>query len=428
MASANVEPIIDTSNSMTASGYVTVTKTDSEAFIRSARPGDRIGVASYDQYGRITYPPGGSSLVEVDFSLKQTKDAAAAIEHLSFTGPATNIGDGILKARMLMDPAPSPKGLVLLSDGYQNFGTNPLTVLPNYPIYSCAMGPYSDQNLMEQIGIRTGGAYYYAPSVFDMTLIFNQIRGEQPQTAVVTNDQKQVQAATDFPIPISGGKNGVQFMVVWNGSPDPPTLALTQPDGTLWPQPPDVKDVGYAIWNLYEPAMHGTWRVTVTAPPLSGALTVTTSGYEFGDEGDIKLQLSHTPEGEGTFHLAAQLLHDGIPLAEQSITAEVIRPVHGLREAIDRVRNEFAQLEIKHGDVPADTPPDNFALRKLEHLKGLQLVPSTRHHLDFVGGKANVRGVEDASITLRVVASGKLPTGKLVQRTAMRTITMFRNA
>jgi hypothetical protein len=422
MASANVEPIIDTSNSMTYSGYVEVTKTDSEAFIRSARPGDRIGVASYDQYGHIPYPPGGSALVEVDFTLQQTRQAAEAIQLLSFTGPYTNIGDGIVRARSLMDPAPAPKGLVLLSDGYQNYGTDPLTVLPSYPIYACAMGPSSDRVLMQQIASRTGGTYWYAPSVLDMTLIFNQIRGEQPQTAVVTNDQQKVEAPSEFTIPISGGSDGVQFMAVWNDTPEPPVVLLIQPDGTEWPSPPAVEGKDYTIWNLYEPAAHGDWRIRVTPAPMS-VPTVTVSGYEMGaDVEAVQLEVSHSGAGHGAADIHVQLLQDGVPSDGVQTTAEVIRPAHGLREIIDRLRHEAARVEVSHGEAPTDTPPDVVALRELARQSGVDTTRSTRHAVTLANAKGRVSGEGEAWVTLRIVSRCSLPSGETVQRTEVVTI------
>jgi|GEM_PF-4098385 len=401
MAGANVLPIIDTSASMSSSGYVETTQTDSEAFVRAARPGDRIGVVSYDQYGRITYPLTGNQLVTVDFSLKQTKEAADAIQRLSFMGACTNIGGGIQTARTMMDSAPAPKGLVLLSDGYQNCGTPPLTVLPNYPIYSCAMGPYSDQNLMWDIAARTGGKYYFAPTVFDMMLIFNQIRGELDLAMrIVTNELSSLAKGESkrYPVTISDGQTAAQFAYTWNDTavsytPDAPGpnqihVNLFDPDGTEWAEPPQVIGGGYVIFNV-EGAKPGTWEIGVQlGTTQSDVVPVTAGGFEFG-AGSVSIQIgdpaalhNHTAHSN-----PVKLLKDGVPLQDVAVHVQRLEPVP---QFLQIVQLQEKPVEEPHADQKSDVIPQRTLLGR--------------------------------SVTFRVVASGKDASGLTVQRTEIVTV------
>ena len=115
----NAIPLIDTSYSMTSNGYVDITKRDSKAFVSYARQGDGLAVVRYDTNAGSAYPS-GASLAIVDAKLTQAIAAANAIEGLSFNGSSTAIGNGILTAKTYLDPATTPKAMVLLSDGYQN--------------------------------------------------------------------------------------------------------------------------------------------------------------------------------------------------------------------------------------------------------------------------------------------------------------------
>jgi hypothetical protein len=401
MAGANVLPIIDTSASMSSSGYVETTQTDSEAFVRAARPGDRIGVVSYDQYGRITYPLTGNQLVTVDFSLKQTREAADAIQKLSFQGACTNIGGGIQTARTMMDSAPAPKGLVLLSDGYQNCGTSPLTVLPPYPIYSCAMGPYSDQNLMREIATRTGGKYYFAPTVFDMMLIFNQIRGELDLAMrIVTNELSSLTKGESkrYPVAISDGQTAAQFAYTWNDTavsytPDAPgsnqiQVTLFDPAGTQWTEPPQVIGGGYVIFNI-DGAKPGTWEIAVQlGTTQSDTVPVTAGGFEFGD-GAFSIQIGDPAALHGHAHPthSVKLLKDGVPLHDATIHVQRLEPAPRLLK--------LAQLQEQPVEEPhADKKSDVIPQRKL------------------IGH----------STTFRVVASGRTASGMTVQRTEIVTV------
>lgn len=432
MASANVLPILDTSYSMTSSGYVTITKTDSEAFVRSARPGDRIGVVSYDDSGRVTYPPGGSALVEVDFSLKQTREAAAAIEALVFEGSCTNIAAGIAVGRTLMDPQPSPKGMVLLSDGYWNCGNNPLQNLPPYAIYSCAMGPYSDQQLMQQIAANTGGQYYFAPTPFQMTLIFNQIRGElSPAALVALNEQQPLAAGTQLAVTadIGPSTDGLQFSFVWNDpsllytkdTPQPGQIqvALWVPEtGAQWPAEPDVIGPGYVIWNIPS-TTPGQWQIS--AQYAAGATTkevMTTAGaLEFGS--DTTLQVEREQDAQGV-RLSVSLVSGGEAVSEQQVTVEVVR-AEPVQDAVARLRTELGTVVVP--DTVKDVPPQVAQLLALAIRRGRDVVETRSETLTDDGShRWQVPFDGASSMTFRAVAKGRNADGVAIQRTSIFSV------
>src|SRR4029077_1550349 len=151
--------------------------------------GDAIAVVNYDVNGNNCYAPNGQMAV-VDATLNQIAAATTAISGLSFQGGCTNIGGGIQAAYNLLNTSSiTPKATVLLSDGEQNCGTPPLNVVSGTtpPVYSCAMGSHSDQNLMRQIAATTHAVYYYMPYPINMMQIYNEIRAIQPRTQAVQN-------------------------------------------------------------------------------------------------------------------------------------------------------------------------------------------------------------------------------------------------
>jgi len=359
-------PIVDTSNSMTYYNYVAITVIDTKAFLNNALPGDYIGVASYDVSGRVTY-----NLTQVDQNLTVPVAAAAAVQNLNFTGSCTNMGGGLQTAVNMLSSAPSGvnKGLVLLSDGYQNCGTNPLPLPAGTPpVYSCAMGPSSDQNLMQQIATQSGGQYYYAPYVYNMMQIYNQIRAQTPSAQLLANGYKVAQAYDYLMIPatVSAGNDVGQFSVVWsdpnykftNGQPGLNQLSVTlvTPAGVVITPMPTLQGGAYVVFNIPNPAV-GQWYIQI----MYGGTTpqgLTGGAFEYAPSGNAApLQLTvDAPavvrKGEPiTYH--AHLTDNGKPITGQHLHAVITRPKFSQQSAL---KTYAAQLKtIKLSDETMDT-------------------------------------------------------------------------
>src|SRR5690606_21086954 len=112
----------------------------------------------------------------------------------------TFMGAGIQRGGAMLGAAGSRRALVLLSDGYDNKGCDPgnaakpsaldaAAALPaSLPIYSCAMGPASDQVLLAQLAENTDGRYYFMPTIDDLFEIYNYIRGQVTGDGVIVNE------------------------------------------------------------------------------------------------------------------------------------------------------------------------------------------------------------------------------------------------
>ena len=159
--------VIDRSGSMLApagSPKITAAKQAGLLYVDSTRDTDKIGVASFastgslDAYMRLAGNPGVRDTMKL------------AIGGL-VAGGSTSIGDGLQKANddFLVHGRPVPpteRWIVLMSDGMQN--TAPYwaavrpTILANHiKVISIALGPLTDQPLLQSIATDTGGYYYY---------------------------------------------------------------------------------------------------------------------------------------------------------------------------------------------------------------------------------------------------------------------------
>lgn len=436
----NAAPVIDTSYSMTSNGYVDITKRDSKAFVSYFRPGDGLGVVNYDTNGRLTYSNNGQ-LAIVSPGMPEDIAAANAIQALSFIGTCTNIGGGIQSARSMLDSAADPRGIVLLSDGYQNCGTDPLTVLPSYPIYSCAMGPHADTQLMQQIATNTNGEYYNAPYPSTMMFIYNQIRGVPDFVDTVQNKMNQIQPTGYALVPatIGSSESGSQFGVVWddtslqyttssNPGANQISITLVLPNGQISPQAPDIVGSGYVVYNIDTPAV-GTWYAQVIPGSGSPQVQVTTGAFEFpaDPEASPKLKVSaQLVEPGEPMKVEARLHEAGEPIDGATVQGSVTQPELSIANALERYRDQLAQVSPDQGDLDAGMPEDRARLAALHRLllPRHDILPQRSYPLHFTpAGDGTYHAVIDdthqaGSYSVRVSARGRSPrTERPIQRT-----------
>lgn len=442
---ANVVPVIDTSNSMKTNRYVEMTKNCSKAFVGYARPGDGLGVVSYDKTGRVTQ---AFALVGKDRA--QVYGAEEAIQALSFNGSATAIGSGLQTAEGMLNSRQNPRGIVLLSDGYNNAGPKPLEVLPaGYPVYTCAMGQKADIKLMSEIALATGGHYYNSPLPSTMMWIFNQIRGLQAGGAVKIVMNMLWRIAKEnyglYAAPISGANTDAQFGVVWDDpalsyttSPNPygkPLISITlvNPDFTLSDAKPVVVGAGYVIFDVPSPRI-GSWYVQVIpGKSKSKAVMVTTGAFEFpaNPQGAADLVVS-APKSvtAGTpLSLQAHVVENGKPIDGVTVRAEVFHPTISVAGAIAANREALQNIVLTDEDREDGAPEEQVRFAKLY----AELLPSN----DILGhrtspvmltakeGKhtATIDTPSPGSYNVQVIATGTSPeTNTLFQRSHLFTV------
>jgi len=368
--SVNVVPVIDTSNSMTYYGYVDITKRDSKAFVSYARAGDGLAVVNYDTNAHAAYPS-TSSLAIVDANLSQAIQAANAIDGLNFTGAATNIGGGIVQAKGFLDSATTPKAMVLLSDGYQNHGTDPLSVLPDYPIYTCAMGPNADTHLMQQIASQTGGQYYNAPYPSTMMFIFNEIRSLPTFVNSVQNKLNSIvpQGYALVPATLSADNKGGQFGIVWDdnsltyttlSSPGPTQISITlvDPTGNIYAASPQIVGEGYVVFDLDNPA-EGTWYAQVISGAPTKTIQVTTGGFELPNDPasspNLVVKAGKAKAGK-PLKVETQVLEGEEPLTDLHVTTSVMQPTISVKNALKKYGADLKEIRIPSMDRSEHIP------------------------------------------------------------------------
>ena len=106
--------------------------------------------------------------------------ARSAVSAIAFGG-ATSIGAGIQSALRILPASGARRSLLLLSDGYENAPPTVASILPSVPagvpIHTIALGPASDQALLQNIAVTTGGTYFFSPDELGLFQINNIAHG-----------------------------------------------------------------------------------------------------------------------------------------------------------------------------------------------------------------------------------------------------------
>lgn len=272
--------IIDRSGSMDGSNYMEPAKDAASLFVDFMEESDSVGVISFATNANLEYP-----LTAID-SQDIKDDAKQAIAGILPYG-WTSIGAGLEIARDQLDLSAFPDhnwSMVLLSDGIENTAPYVNQILPTIPdrvrIFTIALGPASDQELLNRIATETGGEYFMAPEADDLKSIYALVAGEITgedilditRDTILTGEVKTNQAVIDSSV------SKIEFSLSW----DDGDLAFTliDPHGeTIDP------DVALTNLNIFYEESDGFKQYTIRQPD-SGQWTTVVEGTTVNPDGE----------------------------------------------------------------------------------------------------------------------------------------------
>ncbi|WP_372053349.1 VWA domain-containing protein (plasmid) [Tistrella mobilis] len=442
-------PIVDDSASMTQNKLSAQTRINTRYFLQIMRAGDRIGVVAYSSHAWNVYAP-QEALATVDKAKTVTKRASDSLSTLKFDGPSTAIGLGLRQGRSLLDPAPDPKACVLLSDGEQNSGPNPLDELPAYRVMTCAMGPSSDEGLLQEIATKTGGQYFLALHGSDMGKVYTQIRGTTSSAAVLANDLETIDS-DDFrlvPVMVSQTDGANQLAAVWNderiaytrSTPYGRQIAITliDPNGNVSDLQPDVVGQGYVVFDPGS-LMPGEWNIQFEY--AGGGISVDSLGAALLYPGGAQRSMAATSPIDVVFKvpqairvgehitLDVDVSEGGQPVRGARVRATIARPTTTIDEALERYDDQLGKVDLPPGTIPGRR---GERLQRLSALRAKllpeidilayrrSLVPLAEHPLGYAGrfdetGRPGTYNVE-------ITVTGESPIAGLFQRSWMASV------
>lgn len=418
-APVSVATVLDRSGSMVFFDYVDITRICTRQFIDLMGVSDHVGLVSFGDDARVEFPAAGTSVTEI--TGQPVKDAAMNVANSVAFGGCTAMGDGIASAASLLTGAPSPRAIVLFSDGYDNRGCAPpgsprptalqaAQALPGgVRLFSCAMGPASDQALLESIANLTLGRYYFMPAIDELFEIYNYIRGQVSGTSLVVNQQGQA-SSSSVPAFIDGTSRAATFTVAWAdaglravvGEPRKPHevgVRLVDPRGKVVPAHASfvrrhVADT-FVVFRIEDPAP-GRWHVQIQT------LEHTHVTYTVGVFVDSPLRLV-----VGTYprrlrvgdvvNVGTVMLEGGTPFLPGRTSATISAPRLDVRQEVQRWREALRGIEpptLEGDTLPADVARLAALSKRLKRGEVFSRVAST-HRLSrnqFPWNKALPRG------------------------------------
>ena len=351
----NVATVLDRSGSMIFSGYVARTVQASAQFVDLMSINDAIGVVSFGTTADVEYPSGAGPTAVTIAGDAERNGATAAIGAIGFGG-STAMGPGITAGAGLLSGATGTKALVLFSDGYDNGSPAAAAAVAALPsdvtLHTCAMGPASDQALLEQLTATTGGRYYYMPTIDDLFEIYNWIRGRVSGTGVIANETSAASASRVGAFVDACAVNAM-FTVAWPDtsvtytqrplqSTSEISIRLRAPSGKLLAGSNStvrtVASAGYVVFEVDQPAA-GQWFVEVETK-RNAHLPYTVGAFVTSDV-TTELIVHPSPALPGqplTIGVAASA--HGQPVGDVRATVCVRGPRRGRHEVVD----DFAHL------------------------------------------------------------------------------------
>lgn len=309
--------VIDRSGSMVASGYTEPALSNGCRMVDLMSLNDAVVVCSFNQAAttnltRMTISDPGIFTV-----------AKNAVNSIAFGG-WTSIGAGLQAAGQELIGAPGPKAIVLLSDGYQNRAPWVADVLPTLPIgtrvHTIALGPQSDQALLQTISEATSGQYYFSPSELELHEIYNFIRAEATGEELALNETvtfsgREADEVT-LQIVVDEGVAYALISISWNNPDANIHITLSAPHGPI----ADLSRVrrsdgrAYKLLRIRRPQA-GVWSISLKPAVGSGMFSCTAAAFL---RSNVRLRLIPTARAFATgkpINLLVQVLDRQIPLA-----------------------------------------------------------------------------------------------------------------
>ncbi|MGH9384431.1 MAG: S8 family serine peptidase [Vicinamibacterales bacterium] len=378
-APVNVATVLDRSGSMIFFDYVDITRICTRQAVDLMGVGDHVGLVSFGDDARVEFPVPGTAVAEI--TGQPVKDTAmAAVTNVAFGG-CTAMGDGIASAAALLSASPSPRAIVLFSDGYDNKGCAPpgstrpsalqaAQALPaDVRLFSCAMGPASDQALLESLATETSGRYYFMPAIDELFEVYNYIRGQVSGTSIVVNQTGQASSSV-VPAFVDAAARAATFTVAWADAGLRPVLGnpqkahevgvrLVDPRGRVVPEHASfvrrhVADT-FIVFRIEDPAP-GRWHVQVQT--LEQTHVAYTAGV-FVDS-PLRLVIATYPRrvrvGD-VVQIGAVMLDGPTAFAPGRASMTTSAPRLGLKQEIRRWRRDLNKIDPPSLDgdtLPAD--------------------------------------------------------------------------
>lgn len=297
---------------------------------------DEIGIASYNHEATTNF---AMTTVSSPAVLQVAANSLNGLEIISLT----SIGAGMIEGQTLLSATAAsnpPKGMLLLSDGIENFSPHVADAYSAIPIstdiYTIGFGDDCDQELMNDIANNTNGLYYYGTGA-DLSAICEEIITQMRGRDLILKEAGEINTNNDFmnhkyQIEVDDSKQ-VVFTLLWANEDSKLDFDLFDPTGKL------ITSEQYLNEGLLEIVENNTQKFFRIKNPIQGIWTarlkctylnplLKTEPYYFhvSTYSDLNLltylDKSKYQVGE-SIQLSAKLTDSGNPVENAVVSAEL---------------------------------------------------------------------------------------------------------
>ena len=330
--------VLDRSGSMGFFNYINPAKQRAQTFVGFMQNGDQVAVVSYSETATVNF-----SITSIVGDV--TKTAAQNAINALQSGGRTSIGAGLLSGRnqLASSTTTGQRAMLLLSDGWDNYEPFAINVVPNIPasidVYTIALGPNSDQALLQWIANQTGGTYHYAPTPAVLQQIYDTINGSlrEYQNYLYVSDIIEPAESIGFPVNIDVTAGFIYFKVAsdeeYSAQLSSLDLILINPNGEQI-DATNVIDEGFG--DLTSGFSYRTYRID---NPEAGTWQMIMSNYSYDQNlvfdlsvwGSTAIKMQQIIATEGNIineplALVVELTNDSIPISNCQVWATITLP------------------------------------------------------------------------------------------------------
>jgi calcium-activated chloride channel regulator 4 len=327
--------VIDRSGSMDSDNKLTNAKTAAKLLVDLADPGitTTVGVIAFDDVVEVPQP---LTRLDSQATRNNIKAAIDAITPRNTTaiGSAAQSALAGLQAGGLENAS---RMVYLLTDGINNAGIAPLSVIPSYvaagvPLYTFGYGSDVDSGMLSSMARDTGGRHYFSPTgLAELTQVFQDANQAAAGAVGVAAHSSVLPTSTptNYPLTVDSTLGKLNLVVTYNSAQANVTFAALQPDGTNAGAFSCSESAAETVCLLtIENPQAGVW--TVQAETAQPNITLNYRATGVGDDRlTISAALTSLTGDQVTYpepFVLVAVLGGEWPIAGATVTAEIRQP------------------------------------------------------------------------------------------------------
>ena len=264
-----IQIVIDRSGSMDSESKMQKAMEAAKNLVNAVDDGTAVGVIDFDDVVTTLYPITPVTSASTRSAIINAINTLYARNTTAIGDAARTALDGILAYNITNATAV----VFLLTDGYSNTGSDPLSVIPNYqaaqvPIFGFGYGSTVDPRL-EQMALETGGKYYLSPTTLAAVqrAFADALSQVQARPTVAAGQLTASSTALNVSIPfiVDPVMPQVRLTATYSSGGGGTILTLRGPDGTGY-SPISSQQVGQETlltFSVDNPGA-GTWHLEGT--------------------------------------------------------------------------------------------------------------------------------------------------------------------